>query len=61
MPTLTAVVSGCACGHNGDWTACINGFVYGPCEDENCGGVCETTGECDHSCHTANIKIRESV
>lgn len=37
----------CPCGHD---TAsgrylCINGLIYHPCQHEDCGGVCETTGD----------------
>lgn len=41
----------CDCGYDGEWTACCNGAVYGPCEDENCGGVCEYKGDCECPCH----------
>lgn len=32
----------CPCGHDmgGDYM-CLNGLIYGPCGDDNCGGVCE--------------------
>lgn len=37
----------CPCGHgHPDLYLCINGVIYGPCPDENCGGVCEAVGEC---------------
>jgi hypothetical protein len=38
----------CPCGHwtGGDYQ-CLNGLIYGPCGDENCGGVCDdTAGVC---------------
>lgn len=41
----------CACGFDGDWRACIDGAVYGPCEDEHCGGICEHEGDCRCECH----------
>lgn len=41
----------CACDLDGDWWACIEGRVYGPCESEWCYGVCESVGACDHECH----------
>jgi hypothetical protein len=44
-------VSDCACGYDGDWWDCVDGAVYGPCEDENCGGVCELKHDCGHTCH----------
>ena len=30
---------------------CIDGYVYGPCESELCGGVCELYGTCSCVCH----------
>lgn len=38
----------CPCGHPlGGYYMCIGGAIYGPCEDEYCGGVCEETwGAC---------------
>jgi hypothetical protein len=39
------------CGFDGDWRQCIDGRVYGPCEDENCGGVCEIERDCPCDCH----------
>jgi hypothetical protein len=37
----------CPCGHSvGDDYRCIEGSVYGPCDHEGCGGVCEYHGEC---------------
>lgn len=41
----------CWCGFDGDWLDCCNGTVYGPCEDEGCGGVCEPKRECTCECH----------
>lgn len=41
----------CACDLDGDWWACCDGRVYGPCEDEHCGGVCELKHDCGHVCH----------
>lgn len=35
------------CDPAGDWVACVDGTVYGPCEDEKCSGVCESQGVCD--------------
>lgn len=47
----------CPCGHgHPDLYLCINGVIYGPCPDENCGGVCEAVGECtspDCACREA--------
>jgi hypothetical protein len=41
----------CPCGHDlvsGEYM-CINGLIYGPCPDPNCGGVCEgEAGYCTH-------------
>lgn len=39
----------CPCGHPlGDLYMCIRSRpeIYGPCPDENCGGVCEYYGDC---------------
>ena len=48
----------CPCGHgHPDLYRCIAGRVYGPCDDENCGGVCEWTGDCtspDCACNNDN-------
>lgn len=30
---------------------CIDGSLYGPCESELCGGVCELYGSCTCACH----------
>lgn len=37
----------CGCGHvvSDDWQCC-GGGVYGPCEHENCYGVCVWVGSC---------------
>lgn len=38
----------CPCGHwtGGDYM-CLNGRIYGPCDSEFCGGVCDDThGTC---------------
>jgi hypothetical protein len=45
-------VSDCACGQDGEQTACIDGAVYGPCDHPSCGGVCDHQGDCDCACHT---------
>lgn len=39
------------CGFDGDWRQCIDGRVYGPCENENCSGVCEIECDCPCACH----------
>jgi hypothetical protein len=44
------------CGYNGDWYQCIGGFVYGPCEADGCGGVCEITEDCRCLCHEVVAK-----
>lgn len=36
---------------DGDWWACFDGTLYGPCEDPGCGGVCEMAGDCECRCH----------
>ncbi len=38
----------CPCGHvvGSELTRCIAGRVYGPCSDDNCGGVCEFEQKC---------------
>lgn len=41
----------CLCGLDGEWTACVDGRIYVPCDDERCGGCCEFTGTCDCACH----------
>lgn len=34
----------CPCGHPlGGYYMCLNGRIYGPCEVEECGGVCDDT------------------
>ncbi len=43
--------SECACGYDGDFEACINGTVYAPCGDDQCGGVCSDYGKCVCGCH----------
>lgn len=34
-----------------DDEGCVNGSVYGPCGDDNCGGCCEYCWPCDCTCH----------
>jgi len=34
-----------------DFWYCSDGRLYGPCEDERCGGVCEYKGDCECWCH----------
>jgi len=41
----------CDCGYDGGWWACFDGSVYGPCEWDDCGGLCEYKGDCECSCH----------
>lgn len=37
----------CPCGHPiGDDYLCVGRYVYGPCSDEHCGGVCEIDKDC---------------
>jgi hypothetical protein len=36
-----------------DWWSCVDGTLYGPCEDVDCGGVCELAGDCLCPCHRA--------
>lgn len=43
----------CLCGLDGEFYACIDGAIYGPCEYETCGGVCEYEGDCKCSCHVS--------
>lgn len=45
----------CECDLDGEWWMCVGGRVYGPCEDEHCGGVCELKGDCRHSCHGVTL------
>ncbi|MET9222339.1 hypothetical protein ABZX65_26745 [Streptomyces sp. NPDC003300] len=41
----------CPCGHPiCDDYRCIAGWIYGPCGHDNCGGVCESHGECKGGC-----------
>lgn len=35
----------CTCPNDDLW-GCISGTVYGPCESDNCSGVCDYDGEC---------------
>ena len=42
--------AGCECPVN-DSDACIAGTVYVPCDNENCGGVCEMAGTCGFPLH----------
>ena len=42
--------AGCECQVN-DSDACIAGTVYVPCDNENCGGVCEVAGTCGCPLH----------
>lgn len=37
--------------YDGGLEACIEGTVYGECENENCGGVCESYGTCTCPLH----------
>lgn len=46
----------CACGFDVDWWMCIDGSVYGPCEYEACGGVCEYKHDCECACHAEEAK-----
>ena len=41
----------CDCGLNNDAFMCIEGRIYGPCDDIRCGGVCELVGKCECECH----------
>jgi hypothetical protein len=43
-----ASANDCPCGHPlGGYYICLNGRIYGPCSDENCGGTCDDThGRC---------------
>jgi hypothetical protein len=47
------VIPDCDCGYdpNSSFYACSGGTVYGPCEYETCGGVCEPKGDCECPCH----------
>ena len=37
---------------DGEWYLCSNGgYVYGPCEDPECGGCCEYKSDCRCECH----------
>ncbi len=39
----------CVCGHPDDgFYMCIDGFIYGPCEYEHCGGICTDIAECGY-------------
>ena len=44
-------MSDCKCDLSGEDEACIDGRVYVPCGEANCGGVCEMGRECAHECH----------
>ncbi len=43
----------CDCGiaEPGETHRCIEGWVYGPCDWVDCGGVCVTDYQCDCPCH----------
>lgn len=45
------------CGLDGEQYRCLDGQVYGPCDDDatdgRCGGACEHKHTCDCGCHTA--------
>jgi hypothetical protein len=34
-----------------DAKGCLDGTVYGFCEDERCSGLCEPADRCECSCH----------
>lgn len=38
-------------GTDGDYEVCIDGQVYGYCDDEDCSGACDHKGRCNCSCH----------
>jgi len=38
-------------GTDGEWTMCLDGRLYVPCESELCGGACEDGGDCICPCH----------
>lgn len=42
----------CTCATDDDY-ACIAGIVYGPCESDHCGGVCENVGSCGCLLHSS--------
>jgi len=46
---------------NPEWefTACIGGHVYGPCNQGTCGGVCEHKHECPCRCHWTHTRIEK--
>ena len=50
-PTIHSLPSQCGGAAGGGFWLCINGEVYGPCEHEGCGGICEAAGACKCSCH----------
>jgi len=37
----------CPCHANDGFDLCFNGGVYGPCEWEECGGVCIRIDDCE--------------
>lgn len=50
-PAAVARPTVCPCGHPvGDEYLCIEGRIYGPCDSEHCGGVCEDHGDCKGEC-----------
>jgi len=56
--TPEATSSGCPCGHDlSGYYMCLNGRIYGPCSDENCGGVCDDT---HGRCHSENCACEEA-
>ena len=34
-----------------DWIGCCGTGIFGPCEDQGCGGTCEFYRDCNCSCH----------
>lgn len=45
--TATSAPVHCPCGHPiGEDYLCIEGRIYGPCDSEFCGGICDYHGVC---------------
>lgn len=44
---MSGALTQCPCGHPiGELYLCIGGRIYGPCDHEYCGGVCEFYADC---------------
>ena len=58
---IDRIARDCDCGLDGEWISCCYGAIYGPCEYETCGGVCEYKGQCTCACHAEPAETREGA